>query len=300
MASLDRESRRVGADLGLFFGATFGLSWLLWGAALLSGGTLDQPLPYVLFVVGAFGPTIAAAVLWLAGLRRRRGCNPIRTVHRWLLPALLLGAAPAVTAAVLIGPVELTAAARQVAATGGPPAIAAYILFTGPLSEEFGWRGYAQPRLRRRLSPGATALVLGLAWGMWHLPLFLLRGTAQSQLGLFGWQALLFFVAFVPLSYTIWTVSERLRGGVAGAVAVHAASNGANGLFLPDSAAAVAIETAATAAIAAVLYLLQRGGIGVANPAATHAPMTLGRRLQRATDARSTSPPGRDRDGGTG
>jgi len=190
----------------------------MWAMALAAGGRIDQTTPYVLFVVGAFGPTLVAAALWLAGRRRPRGRRPFRHVHRWLPAALLLGAAPALTAALLTGSFDLQAAGQQVSALGGPLAVVGFALFTGPLSEEFGWRGYAQPRLRRTLSPYATSLVLGLAWGLWHLPLFLLAGTSQSELGLFSWQALLFFVGWVPVSYTIWTVSERLRGGVAAAV----------------------------------------------------------------------------------
>jgi hypothetical protein len=96
-----RPRRGSRSALGLFFGGTFGLSWLLWGAALLAGGRLDLPLPYVLFVVGAFGPTLVAAALWLAGRRRARGPQPFRGTHRWLPPALVLGAAPALVAALL-------------------------------------------------------------------------------------------------------------------------------------------------------------------------------------------------------
>lgn len=270
MNTLDREVRQASlkADLALFFGATFAFSWLLWGAALLTGGTLDEPVPYTLFVVGAFGPTIVAATLWLIGRRRRSGRNPIDTAHRWLLPAVLLGAVPAVTAAVLTGSIDLAATGRLVAAMGGSLAVVGFTLVTGPLSEEFGWRGYAQPRLRRMLPPAMTALLLGLAWGMWHLPLFLLRGTSQSELGLLSWRGLLFFVTFVPLSYTIWTVTERLQGGVAAAVLVHAASNGADGLFPAPSTAGAVIATATTAAIAIILYALLRTRSSAASHAA--------------------------------
>ncbi len=38
----DRESR---SDLGLFFGATFGFSWLMWALALAAGGRIDQTAP---------------------------------------------------------------------------------------------------------------------------------------------------------------------------------------------------------------------------------------------------------------
>ena len=52
--------------------------------------------------------------------------------------------------------------AGAVAVAGGPLLFVLTALVTGPLSEEFGWRGYAQPRLRRRFSPLVTSLVLGV------------------------------------------------------------------------------------------------------------------------------------------
>lgn len=41
--------------------------------------------------------------------------------------------------------------------------------------EELGWRGYLYPLLRRRLSDVQTALLGGMIWGVWHMPV-LLRG----------------------------------------------------------------------------------------------------------------------------
>jgi membrane protease YdiL (CAAX protease family) len=173
----------------------------------------------------------------------------------WLPPALVLGAVPPVAGALVDGTLDLAVASARAATVGGALMVIPYVLLAGPLSEEFGWRGYAQPRLRRVLGPVPTAVVLGLVWGLWHAPLFLLAGTSQSETGLISVQALLFFVTFVPLSYVIWVVSERLRGGVAAAVVVHAASNAASGLFPATSTAAALVTTAVTSAVAVALHL---------------------------------------------
>ena len=49
-----------------------------------------------------------------------------------------------------------------------------YLVISLPLAfgEEFGWRGYAQPRLIRQLGLIAGLLTLGVIWGVWHTPIY--------------------------------------------------------------------------------------------------------------------------------
>ncbi len=42
--------------------------------------------------------------------------------------------------------------------------------------EEPGWRGFALPRLEERHVPLVATLILGLGWGVWHIPLYGLAG----------------------------------------------------------------------------------------------------------------------------
>lgn len=44
----------------------------------------------------------------------------------------------------------------------------AFSLLTGPVSEEFGWRGYLLPRLQAKRSALEASLLVGLLWGFWH------------------------------------------------------------------------------------------------------------------------------------
>lgn len=58
------------------------------------------------------------------------------------------------------------------------------LLILGPLSEEIGWRGYALERLQTRWNALTSSLIVGLVWALWHLPLYLMVGTSQHELGI--------------------------------------------------------------------------------------------------------------------
>jgi len=78
----------------------------------------------------------------------------------------------------------------------------------GPV-EEFGWRGLALPLLQRKLAPIWAGLVLGVIWGLWHLPAFLLSGTQQSQ-----WAVAPFFVGCLALSVIVTPLFNASRGSI--------------------------------------------------------------------------------------
>ena len=248
--------------IALFLGLTFVISWGAWGAAYLAGGDVADPVVLAWFFLGGCGPTLAAAILRATG---RRSPRPARLRHAaaWGLAALAAGALPAVAAAYLtplLGAeaVGSTAVAAAVALAGGPLLFTLMTFFTGPLSEEFGWRGYLQPRLRRRLSPLGTSVTIGAVWGPWHLPLYFLDGTWQSSVGITSPQAAIVVLSAVPLSAAAWFVSERLRGGVPAAVLVHAAGNGAMALFPPVSMEAGVVYVVVLVATAAVVLVAGR------------------------------------------
>jgi len=56
------------------------------------------------------------------------------------------------------------------------------LLFGGPLGEEPGWRGFALPRFLAGFGTWTASALLGLVWGLWQIPLFLIPGTAQAAL----------------------------------------------------------------------------------------------------------------------
>jgi membrane protease YdiL (CAAX protease family) len=53
------------------------------------------------------------------------------------------------------------------------------VMIAGGGLEELGWRGVAQPEMERGFRRPAAAVVVGLIWSLWHLPLFFLPGVRQ-------------------------------------------------------------------------------------------------------------------------
>ncbi|MBN1196806.1 MAG: CPBP family intramembrane metalloprotease [Candidatus Aminicenantes bacterium] len=78
----------------------------------------------------------------------------------------------------------------------------------GPV-EEFGWRGFALPLMQRRMAPIWAALLLGVIWGIWHMPAFLLSGTQQS-----AWSFLPFFSGTVTISVIMTALFNASRGSI--------------------------------------------------------------------------------------
>ena len=83
-----------------------------------------------------------------------------------------------------------------------------FMAIKGPV-EEFGWRGLALPLLQRKFAPLWAGLILGIIWGLWHLPAFLLSGTPQS-----AWSFTPFFVGSVAVSVIVTQLFNAARGSI--------------------------------------------------------------------------------------
>ena len=54
------------------------------------------------------------------------------------------------------------------------------VIFLITVGEEYGWRGFLLPRLMRNFSVLNSSIILGLIWGVWHFPAYLI-GTGVPQ-----------------------------------------------------------------------------------------------------------------------
>lgn len=102
-------------------------------------------------------------------------------------------------------------------------------LFTnqGGLLEELGWRGYAWPVLVRKLQqPLVAAVVLGVAWALWHLPREIVPVlTGQFQLSRFLVEQGLFIVSCIGMTIVAVAFVNHAGGSVLPAIMVHGVLN---------------------------------------------------------------------------
>jgi uncharacterized protein len=88
------------------------------------------------------------------------------------------------------------------------------------LGEEPGWRGFALPRLIARFGPIGGTVILGMAWAVWHFPLFMIAGTPQ-----YGTGFLPFALMLLAWSMVITLLVLRAQGSVIPAMLFHASAN---------------------------------------------------------------------------
>jgi membrane protease YdiL (CAAX protease family) len=159
----------------VFFAITLGLVYfVLWGPLVL------LQIPASSFVSKVRGPAWTLGLLFLGGFTpslvalAMTGCNEgraglkqmwQRAIHfkigwRWHMAAVALVAFGTACQILFIylagGTFDFSLFLTQL-----PSAL--FLIVIGPLSEEFGWRGYAQTKLQTRWNPLLTGVVVGIA-----------------------------------------------------------------------------------------------------------------------------------------
>lgn len=203
--------------LAPFLFLTFAIAWGILAAFIFLPATMESLFGEItgqhpLFYLAVWAPAISALIV-VGHYSGREGL-------RHFLGRALLWRAPWAWYAFLLLGVPLVFYAGAWIKTGSfgftfsfesaPAFLTALLLIAikGPL-EEFGWRGLALPLLQRRTSPLLAALTIGVLWGLWHMPAFLLSGTPQG-----AWPFLPFFLGTIALSVIATALFNASHGSV--------------------------------------------------------------------------------------
>jgi membrane protease YdiL (CAAX protease family) len=240
-----------------YFLATFSISWL--GAFAVAAPYLlrHQPVPklagILMFPVMLVGPSLSSIVL-TALLDGRSGLHQLFSrMRRISFPARWW-------AALLIPPVLIFTVLLSLRSSVSPaftPGMFLMGIFFGipaGFFEEIGWMGFAFPRMSQTRSPPSAGILLGLLWGLWHLPVVDFLGAASPH----GRYLLPYFAAFTCAMTAIRVLIAWLyakSGSVLLCQVMHACSTGSLVVFSPSGVNA-AQETLWYFAYAALLWVV--------------------------------------------
>ena len=202
---------RPGLEVLVWVGAVFGLMalgmiplYLFVPDLSKFGGNLTPTKLALLGLgveLGAVSPTLAAFLVarFMPGAGGVRAL--VRQLKRWRAPVRWYAVA-------LLLPVPILLAADLIwialgknldvwfmVPTGTAAAFSIGASIVPPFGEEFGWRGFAQPRLQQRFGALLAALIVGVMWSTWHLwplavpggaKLFLPSDVVQTYVRLIG------------------------------------------------------------------------------------------------------------------
>ena len=249
----------MGSPLRTFFLLAFALTWGVGGIALLIGLWMPEsrslapssPLYYLAaYSVSLTGIALTARYDGREGLRRLgRRLLPWRSPLRWYL---VVAAGYAAITAIALGTAALvrpTTAALPPWSAFPTALVIAIVKDPGAMGEEFGWRGFALPRLLERSPPLNTSVRLGLIHAAWHIPLFFIPGMPQTQVSF-----PLFTLGVVSIAIFDTALYLRTGANLLLAIFVHFLANVCGGFALDAHAlnAFFAAEGIAAALVVAV------------------------------------------------
>ena len=229
------------SQLLYYFLLTFVISWLLW-----SPFYFFEDVSEILVLPGAWGPTLSAIILSYLWGKGSGVKDLIKRLLIWrvswkyyffaifgilvvgvvaVLLHISLGGSPPNSDLILEG-MGLSPSDGMLAIYLFPVFFLVNTLFGGPVAEELGWRGFAQPLAQESYNKVAAGLIIGLVWSLWHLPLIIFLPKAVGNLPI---------LAYVPIMTAMGVIFSWLynqtRGSVLLAILLHGGMNFAMGFL---------------------------------------------------------------------
>lgn len=221
-----------------YFLGVFTVAWTVWFVA----GTWFPAYFLPATLLGAWAPTLVALVL----IRVRNGRFGVRhflagLLHwrvGWFWYVVVLLSVPMLAGFTLLVHASSGGELAPLSYPAGVPhsvplpvvvagSFFVGIFLGGPLAEDVGWRGFILPELHQRLSAVLAALLVGVAWVVWHLPFFWFEaGAAVVGYVPLPWFAALTLAWSVLFAWVFFNTQSLLMP-----VLFHASINTTLGLF---------------------------------------------------------------------
>ncbi len=201
-------------------------SWVVWApqaAAALGYDIPAAPLTSPLNALAVWAPGLAAIITCVLIAGRAGPGSLFRPLRAWRVGVgwyafvLLL---PVAQWAGALGLDRLFGRTYQLGtspvwAALGPQAAAMLpilVVFALPsaLGEELGWRGFALPKLQTRYSALTASIILGLFWGLWHVPTWIAQKQTEASFP----AALLMVVSTVPVAVLFTWIYNNTGGSL--------------------------------------------------------------------------------------
>ncbi len=213
-------------------------SWGLMAILQIPGASTDpaappvSPVGLILLFVGGFSPSIAGVIAtWRVG-----GGAGLRSLWKSAVQFALGRKAYAVILLVPLLDVGLRAAVQAIQGGSAGQSLlitqplrligfTIQIFFLGPISEEFGWRGFALGRLLSKWSAARASLLLGVLWSLWHLPLFFIPNTVQHGYGAWLPEFLIFLAMTTGATFLYTWLYLETNGSLWSAILFHFTAN---------------------------------------------------------------------------
>lgn len=242
--------KSVRRRIAVYLAFAFGISWVTGGVIYATGGITNSPslvpgtpVTVALVLIASAYMFSPAAANVMTRLVTREGFGDLRLrphfrrtwrywLAAWLLPLAAIAVGAAIYFALFPGHFDPTPkdlqdqAARALLTVLVAPVLLSVLTF----GEEFGWRGYLQPKLLSLTNPRLGITLMGVIWGAWHWPLIAMGYEYGFGYPASPWLGMAIFLWFTFNAGTLLGWLSFRGDSVWPAVLGHATINGTAGL----------------------------------------------------------------------
>ena len=207
---------------------TFAIMIVFWGSCALISQlfdlTINNMFLRIMHMIGGFSPTIASYI----SLKRNK---EVKCFKEWLKKIFELDCNFGVyfLVGIFLSIYYVLGCLINGFEFGAPiftlVLIIPMMLFGGG-NEEVGWRMILQPELEKRYGFNLATIFTAIIWWIWHLPIFFIKGTANSNMNYF-----LFGIMCLTLCYALATI-RKVSKSVFPCILTHCLVNGLSATFV--------------------------------------------------------------------